>query len=156
MAWRLTRFLIEGMLDNTVLGKVTGWITFAGLKDKVTFELKGDFHRDIRGTKIYFKGDAEEQKQSTAYMEGFASHQKGNVGDITAGLEPRDYVGYPYIEWYGDANGRVVIELEHSQIKVIGKPIPADKCEPISHEEQAKNMADFMTGLADENFGSKK
>ena len=43
-------------------------------------------------------------------MDGFGLHQTGKVGDITAGLPPQDYVDYPYIEWYGDDNGRVVIE----------------------------------------------
>ena len=39
MAFRPTRFLIEGELDNTHPGKVTGWMKFAGLKEKVTFDL---------------------------------------------------------------------------------------------------------------------
>ena len=49
MAWRPMRFLIEGVLDNTVRGKVTGWMRFVGLQGKVTFDLDGNFHRDIRG-----------------------------------------------------------------------------------------------------------
>jgi len=39
MAWRPTRFLQEGILDNRNPGKVTGWMKFAGMKDKVTFNL---------------------------------------------------------------------------------------------------------------------
>ena len=34
MAWRPTRYLIEGELNNTVLGKITGWMKFAGIKEK--------------------------------------------------------------------------------------------------------------------------
>ena len=60
MAWRPTQYLIEGELDNTALGNVTGWMTFAGLNEKVTFDLEGNFHRDIRGAKIHFTGDAYE------------------------------------------------------------------------------------------------
>lgn len=59
-AWRPTEYLIEGELDNTTPGKVTGWMRFAGMKDKVTFDLNGNFHRDIRGAKIRLKGDGEE------------------------------------------------------------------------------------------------
>src|SRR5207244_2413334 len=55
MAWRPTQYLLEGELDNTVPGKVTGWMRFVGLKRQVTFDLKGDFHRDIRGAKIRFR-----------------------------------------------------------------------------------------------------
>jgi hypothetical protein len=112
---------LEGELDNTVPGKVTRWMRFAGMKDKVTFDLQGDFHRDIRGATIRFTNRCEAtQKTATSYMEGFCQHQTGKAGDITAGLPPKDYVDYPYIEWYGDGNGRVVIELDASQVKVIG------------------------------------
>ena len=150
MAWRPTEYLVQGELDNTTLGKVTGWMEFAG-KGKVTFDLKGDFHRDIRGAKIYFKGSASgDEPGAEGYMEGFSSHQTGEVGDITAGLPPADYVSYPYIEWYGDQNGRVVLELEADQIEVIGKPIQACESDPISRGEQNRNMAKFLGGLAQE------
>jgi hypothetical protein len=150
MAWRPTEYLVQGELDNTTLGKVTGWMEFAG-KGKVTFDLKGDFHRDIRGAKIHFKGSASgDEPGAEGYMESFSSHQTGEVGDITAGLPPADYVSYPYIEWYGDQNGRVVLELEADQIEVIGKPIPACESDPISREEQNCNMAGFLGSLAQE------
>lgn len=87
MAWRPTRFLVEGMLDNTKPNKVTGCMKFVGLKEKVTFDLEGDFHRDIRGVKIRFTGDATgDTKQARQYMKGFARHQRGEVGDMTAGM----------------------------------------------------------------------
>ena len=90
MAWRPARYVKKGQLDNSISGKVTGWIEFAGMKEKVTFDLDGDFHRDIRGAAIHFRGDAFEEQDvegAQKYMEGFAQHQTGNVGDITAGLE---------------------------------------------------------------------
>jgi len=151
MAWRPTEYLLEGELDNTRPNKVTGWMTFASLKEKVTFELEGNFHRDIRGAKIRFTGDAYEDQteiDGEKYMEGFALHQTGNVGDITAGLPPQDYVGYPYIEWYSENNGRVVIELEPVQLEVIGSPIPSCESDPIDRKKQAENMAGFLCGIA--------
>ena len=149
MAWRPTRYLLEGELDNTHLGRVTGWMRFAGMKEKMTFELVGDFHRDIRGAKIRFVGDGkEDDSEAAGDLHSFAQHQTGKVGDITAGLPPQDYVDYPYIEWYGDQNGRVVIELERGQIEVIGEPIPADICAPISRQERQQNMADFLAEMA--------
>jgi len=153
MAWRPTQYLIEGTLDNSVPNKVTGWMKFAGLRDKVTFDLEGNFHRDIRGAKIHFTGDAYEDQADVDpgdYLDGFVQHQTGNVGDITAGLPPRDYGSTPYIEWYGEANGRVVIELEQAQVEVIGTPIPAIESDPISREQQSRNMAQFLGGLAAE------
>ena len=151
MAFRPTRFLIEGELDNTHPGKVMGWMKFAGLKEKVTFDLEGNFHRDIRGAKIHFTGDAYEDQadvDSEGYFEGFALHQTGKVGDITAGLPPQDYGLAPYVEWYGHENGRVVIELEPAQIEVIGTPIPGIESDPISREQQSRNMGQFLASLA--------
>jgi hypothetical protein len=153
MAWRVSAYLIEGELDNTHLGKVTGWMEFAGMKEKVTFDLKGDFHRDIRGAKIHFTGDAYETDppaDAGSYMEGFVLHHTGKAGDITAGLPPADYVPYPYLEWFGDENGRVVIELEPVQVEVIGTPIPACESDPISREQQNRNMAEFLGSIAAE------
>jgi hypothetical protein len=140
MAWRPTQYLIEGELDNTHPDKVMGWMRFAGVKNKVTFNLEGNFHRDIRGAKIHFRGDAYEDQaevEGEKYFEGFALNQTGKVGDITAGRQPADYVDYPYIEWYSVQNGRIVIELEQVQIEVIGKPIPAMESFPVSRQEQS-------------------
>jgi len=93
MAWRPTEQLIEGVLDNTQNGKVTGWMKFAGMNENVKFNLEGNFHRDIRGAKIRLRGEGEvvNSQQASAYMQDFSTVQKGKVGDMTAGREPCDY-----------------------------------------------------------------
>jgi exonuclease III len=150
MAWRPYEQFIEGILDNTIPGKVTGWMRFAGMKDKVIFDLEGNFHRDIRGARIRLWGEGEsaDQEESARYMKGFSTLQKGNVGDMTAGREPADYVNYGYYEWYSEDNGRVVLEFEPDQIELLSNPIPACESEPVSRKEQAQNMANFLSGLA--------
>ena len=149
MAWRPTTYLIEGELDNTTPGKVTGWMRFAGMRKRVILDLRGNFHRDIRGAKIHFTGPGDDNDPCAASgVSGLADHQAGEAGDITAGREPVDYVAYPYIEWFSEANGRVVIELESEQVEVIGRPIPAIESDPISREQQARNMANFLSGLS--------
>ena len=150
MAWRPNEQFIEGVLDNTVPGKVTGWMQFAGIKENVVFDLEGNFHRDIRGAKVRLHGDGElaNTEESSKYMEGFSKLQKGNVGDMTAGREPQDYVNYGYFEWYGDDNGRVVIELEPDQVEILTPPIPACESDPLSRKQQAENMANFLCGIA--------
>jgi len=150
MAWRPYDNLIEGELDNTVLGKVTGWIKFVGLPEPVKLDLAGDFHRDIRGAKIRFRNPTPREEDTNGpYVTGLSTVQTGRVGDITAGLPPHDYVRHPYIEWYSEENGRIVIELEPGQLEVVGKPIPALESDPISRETQEQNMARFMTSLVD-------
>ena len=42
----------------------------------------------------------------------------------------------------------MVIDLDHDQVQVIGRPIPACESDPISRAEQAKNMAEFLAGLS--------
>ena len=94
MAWRPYRNLIEGGLDNRTPGKVTGWLRFFRWHTcplKVSFDLIGDFHEDIRGTVIWLtnpdpidRNPFEDRVGS--YMDGFASVQRGEVGDITAGM----------------------------------------------------------------------
>jgi hypothetical protein len=150
MAWRPNEQFIEGELDNSVQGKVTGWMRFAGMKEKVVFDLEGNFHRDIRGAKVRLRGDGEsaDAEESAGYMEGFAAVQRGNVGDMTAGREPQDYVDYPYFEWYSDDNGRIVIELEPDQVEILTPPIPACESDPIDRKKQAENMASFLCGIA--------
>ena len=118
---------------------------------KATFDLVGDFHRDIRGAKIRFVGEGKKDDPAAAkYMEGIAEHQTGKAGDITAGLPPQDYTSYPYIEIYGDANGRIVLELDLEQVEIIGTPIPACESDPVSREKQQQNMVAFLGGMAQE------
>lgn len=154
MAWRPNEQFIEGILDNTVPGKVTGWLKFAGMKETVTFDLEGNFHRDIRGARIRLRGDGEsvDAVQAAKYIEGFSTFQKGNVGDMTAGLPPCDYgaPGEAYFEWYGDNNGRVVIELGTDQVELLTRPIPACESDPIDRKQQAENMAGFLCNLSQE------
>ncbi len=152
MAFRPTEYLICGELDNTVQGKVTGWMRFVGIKGKVTFDLEGNFHRDIRGAKIRLIGGAtDSEPDAEGYMQGFAPHQTGKVGDITAGLPPADYIsGSVYVEWYSQLNGRVVLELEQDQLQLLSRPIPACESDPISREEQNRSMAEFLGSLAQE------
>jgi hypothetical protein len=150
MACRITEFLFAGVLDNTVLGEVKGWIKLLGIEGKVDIDLKGDFHRDIRGVKIRFANNLwADEKFALDYLRYFKKRQTGKVGDITAGLPPRDFTPFPYIEWYGNENGRVVIELDPDQVEVIGVPIPACESEPISRDEQDQNMVDYLNRISE-------
>ncbi len=92
MAWRPYENLIDGELDNRTPGKVTGWIRFFRNEQpplRVTFDLDGDFHEDIRGTVIRLSNPDPSERhpdRGTTYMKGFSPVQTGTAGDITAGL----------------------------------------------------------------------
>ena len=68
------------------------------MSELVSFDLKGDFHRDIRGAKLRLLPREAGAASGQGHMDSFASLQAGDAGDITAGLPPRDYVGHPYVD----------------------------------------------------------
>ena len=69
---------------------------------------------------------------------------------IAAGELYYPYVAYPYLEWYSD-NGRVVLELDPSQITVIPPETPPTQKSPQELAQDRKNRAkafgSFMTGM---------
>ncbi|TAM80952.1 MAG: hypothetical protein EPN47_13795 [Acidobacteria bacterium] len=214
MAWRPYENLMDGELDNTVPGKVTGWMRFFrrnGSPLKVTFDLSGDFHEDIRGTLIRLSNpnpsDWDAPDSEGSHVDGLAPVQSGAVGDITAGLPlgpwteelaqklmaqneliwddlglPSDeretrrreyadryrrhidagdlyypYVAYPYVEWYSE-NGRVVLELDPSQVKIVNTTPSRSKTPAELHHAEKKRseafgafMAGLMRRFSDEN-----
>ncbi len=217
MAWRPYSNLIDGELDNHIPGKVTGWIRFfrRGKRPlKAVLDLAGDFHEDIRGKAIRLSNPEQFDKnhaldRNGTYMDGFARIQRGEAGDITAGLslgpwteeiarrlmaqneiawnelgtpahereaerkkfaelyrkhiEAGDpyypYVPYPYIEWYSKANGRVVLELDPSQVEILdgeAAPRPATPAEDAAAERKRTEafgnfLENMVRELSDEN-----
>ncbi len=216
MAFRPYSNLIEGELDNRVSGKVTGWIRFfrRGKKPlKVSLDLEGDFHEDIRGKAIRLTNPEPSDRnielgREGTYMTGISVKQRGSAGDITAGLslgpwtpelaqkllaqkkliwdevgltrsarERRrkefavrcrqhidagdlyhPYSAYPYIEWYSEANGRVVLELDPSQAEVIGEAAEVKEKTPAQlvadKHRRAKAMGTYLAGMM-EMFSKK-
>jgi hypothetical protein len=71
---------------------------------------------------------------------------------IAAGELYYPYVQYPYFEWYSD-NGRVVLELDPSQIAVIRAAGPPPRKSPQEHAQDRKNRAkafgSFMHGMTE-------
>jgi hypothetical protein len=200
MAWRPYSNLIDGELDNRIPGKVTGWIRFfrSGKRPlKAVFDLDGDFHEDIRGKVIRLQNPEPSDRDGDldgegTYMEGFSHVQRGQVGNITAGLplgvwtddlsqklmaqneliwdevglqgperERRrqlfadnhrehiaagdlyyPYTAYPYIEWYSEANGRVVLELEPSQLEILdGVAAPEKRPQELVADKKRREQA---------------
>ena len=46
-------------------------------------------------------------------------------------------------------NGRCVLELEPDQVELLTQPIPAMESEPNDRKQQAENMAEFLSGMAE-------
>lgn len=68
---------------------------------------------------------------------------------------------YPYIEWYSEANGRVVVELDHDQLELVGDdsdaPVPVKTPEQLARDEKERVMAfhdflgDMLEQISEEN-----
>ena len=120
MAWRLTTNLVDGTVDNTAAGKVTGELRFVGRKRRVRLDLAGDFQGELRGKRLVLRHSHPEERncvlgRGQSYMVGFKPVQRGEVGNIYL------YDGGVYIEWYGEKNGRVVIELCRTEVEVVAR-----------------------------------
>lgn len=205
MAWRPYSNLIAGEFDNRVPGKVTGWMRFfrRGMAPlEVSFDLAGDFHEDIRGKLIQVHNDSPDESYPDGkgtYMGGFNPIQRGQVGDMTAGIplgpfteelaqklmaqneliwdenglkeaerEQRRqewadkyrakieagelyycYSDYPYLEWFSD-NGRVVLELDASQLQIAGNSTVKEKTPGEllrDKEKRIEAFGSFMEGM---------
>jgi hypothetical protein len=60
MAFRPARFVIEGTLGSTQLGRFTRWMQFVSNKKKVTPSFEWDFHRDtVENLAISIRGGDE-------------------------------------------------------------------------------------------------
>lgn len=128
MAWRIDEAVIRGEIDNTVEGRTTGRIWLVGREEPLELSLVGDCWRDLAGTRLRFENTAP---SATADAAGLQPQQNGLVGDITASRKnkvplvdnedfqrlyqlkaeiPFEWKNTLYLEWFSEANGRVVIE----------------------------------------------
>ena len=207
MAWRPYENLIDGELDNRTPGKIKGWMRFFRNEKaplRVTFDLAGDFHEDIRGAVIRLSNPnpSDRYRDGGTYMDGFNPIQRGTAGDITAGLplgpwtealaqtlmkrnelfwEERGirgterenyrrefaeryrgliaagdiyyaYSDYPYLEWYAD-NGRVVLELDPTQVEIVKADVPPKEKTPAElledEKKRDKAFGSFFTGMVE-------
>ncbi len=118
MAWRPHANLVEGELDNTTAGRISGWLCFGrcdgnvGMGSKVTLDLAGDMAGELRGKRIVLKNPHMRVLASQA-MRGFRTRQVGPVDSVEALAS-----GILHAAWYDEENGRVVLELPASAWRV--------------------------------------
>ena len=142
MAWRIHDQIIRGEIDNRVPGRVTGRLWLLGRAEPVELDLAGDPWADVAGHLFTFTNPAPRADRADAPGE-LAPVQRGRVGDMTASrrvkvpdcapdeLRALLAAGRPfpwhwgnclYLEWYGDTDGRVVIESAAYRIEIAPDP----------------------------------
>jgi hypothetical protein len=164
MAWRIADNVIRGELDNQTPGLVQGKIWLAGREAPLALRLSGNGHKDLAGCKLTFSNPAPKTDPTVALN----AEQTGVVGDMTAARKVRviDNLDYEaikedepftehmanalYLEWFSEANGRVVIESTDYEIG-IGEPTwrlsPEDEAR--QHEANAEAMQTFMERISE-------
>ena len=168
MAWRIDEHLLRGEIDNRTRGRVTGRLWFVGRAAPVELDLDGNAWRDLAGRRLEFVNP----EPKPGLDASFATRQHGAAGDITASRKvkvpeiPMDQIGeyyaarkpFPwhwgnslYLEWFSDANGRVVIESASYQLTIS----PDSTWDMTPAEEETQRVANgaalegFMQRLAE-------
>jgi hypothetical protein len=142
MAWRISDSVVDGELDNTVKGRVTGWIRLSGRPEPLALDLEGDCHPDLAGWRFRIvRLDPVPTWAEPVDLSGIFTEQVGHTGDITADQVLRHYdcpvgellarirAGEPpptqyrkalYLEWFSQRDGRVVIQDTRLGVQRIG------------------------------------
>ena len=169
MAFRIHDSVVRGEIDNRVKGIVRGKIWIEGRAESVALELKGNAHPDLAGCLLTFTNPQPRIRHP--HLDSLDPIQRGSIGDLTASRKVRVFdVPLPealdmihrkekppehlanclYLEWFSEANGRVVIESADYELTI--SP-PEWRMTPEENEQRAldaaSGMNDFMQKLTE-------
>jgi len=162
MAWRIHESVLRGEIDNRARGRIKGGIWLNGREQPVILNLSGNCWRDLAGCLIRFEN--LKSKSTDEERADLAARQEGVAGDITAsrrvrvfdvpleealdllkkGEKPPEHVGNCfYLEWFSEANGRVVIESTDYSIDI------STPAWTLSADEEQKQIAATQQAMCD-------
>jgi hypothetical protein len=163
MAWRIHDSVRRGEIDNREKGVVRGRIWLHGQPEPVVLELRGNAHADLAGCLLAFENPLETIPMRTGV--DFNALQRGTIGDLTASRKvrvfdipaedayerlkkklavPEHMANLLYLEWFSDANGRVVVESADYQLTVSA---PAWRLSPADEQQRQADAAAGWTGF---------
>jgi len=163
MAWRIQDNVIRGEIDNRTKGVVRGRIWLRGIEEPIVLELTGNAHADLAGCLLRFENPLPPVPMRTDAT--FNPLQCGRIGDLTAsrkvrvfdipvaeawamikrGEKPPEHMANSlYLEWFSEANGRVVIEGADWKVDLSA---PAWRLTPEDEQQRAQAAADGMAGF---------
>lgn len=164
MAWRLEKVIEHGEIDNTVPGITTGRIWLCGMDEPLLLSLNGDCWRDLAGARLEFTNPVPQITQDMASLD---PDQIGLVGDMTAARRqrhPGNRGGGPvrwgnslYLEWFSEANGRVLIEAGNFKLRISEHQWHMDEdAEEAQKLANLQAMRDFMARVIDRHGEARK
>lgn len=163
MAFRIHESVVRGEIDNRVKGIVRGKIWVCDRRQPVILELKGNAHPDLAGSLLIFENPLPTSAHKA--LDGLSPIQRGSIGDLTAsrkvrvfdipfeeaysmikrGEKPPEHMANSlYLEWFSEANGRVVIESADYRLSI--SP-PEWRLTPEEDEERSKEAASGFAGF---------
>jgi len=148
------------VIDNRVRDEVRGSVELVGRRDPVLLNLRGNCLSDLAGCSFRFRNPnpqpAEEER-----VEMLAGEQNGIAGDITASRKvrlvdptqqtsgdeeepaPERLANCLYIEWFGERDGRIVIETTDYVVEV------SERVWTMSPEEEREQIAATHEAMRD-------
>ena len=157
MAWRIEDSVIRGEIDNREKGRVRGRLWLHGRPEPVLLELAGNARPDLAGCLLTFQ--TPKATYALPKRPAFQSPQQGQIGNLSASQKvrvftvpeaeafammdrgerpPERLANSLYLEWFSEANGRVVIESADYEL-VISAPewrlTPAEEAQRIQDAE---------------------
>jgi hypothetical protein len=175
MAWRVQDSVVRGEVDNRQQGTVRGRVWLKGLAEPIVLELQGNAAPDLAGCLLTFENPSEAVRMRPD--ASLAPQQVGTVGDLTASRKvrvldmpvteayerlkkdlpvPEHIANSLYLEWFSDANGRVVIESAEYKLTIstpAWRPTPDQEAQ--REQEAASGFSRFLQKL-DEALAGKK
>jgi hypothetical protein len=167
MAFRIHDSVVRGEIDNRTKGVVRGQILLEGRAEPVVIELRGNGWPDLAGCLLTFINPRK--RIAHPHLDSLNPIQRGSIGDLTASRKvrvfdvpleealemfrrkekpPEHMANSLYLEWFSEANGRVVIESADYDLTISApewRLNPED--EAARAEQAAAGMADFMGRL---------
>ena len=167
MAFRIHDSVVRGEIDNRVKGIVRGKIWVEGRGEPVVLELQGNAWPDLAGCLLTFTNP--QKRFAHPHLDTLQPLQRGGIGDLTASRKvrvfdvpleeamsmidskekpPEHMANSLYLEWFSEANGRVVIESADYEL-TISPPewIMTPEVDVERARQAAAGMSGFMTKL---------
>lgn len=137
MAFRIHDSVVRGEIDNRIKGVVRGKIWLEGRAEPVVLELQGNAGPDLAGCLLTFTNP--QKRIPHLDLDSLHPHQRGSIGELTASRKvrvfdvplaeafemidrgekpPERMANCLYLEWFSEANGRVVVESADYELTI--------------------------------------
>jgi hypothetical protein len=169
MALRIHDSVVRGELDNRVKGVVKGEIWLEGIPDPILLDLTGNACADLAGCLLTFVNP--QQRVPHPHLNSLQPLQRGSVGDLTASRKvrvfdipledalewcrrgekpPEHMANCLYLEWFSEANGRVVVESTDYELTLSASEwqlAPEDEAQRA--KQASAGLTEFMGRLSE-------